>query len=395
MYTGLIVALVAVLRGLAGADLPPELTEVDDELGGPGRPVAAAVSVAADEVSAVTLPEVVLAVLFVGITAYAVLGGADFGGGFWDLFAGGPERGRPQRVLIEQAIGPVWETNHVWLIFVLVVLWTCFPPAFASIMSTLYIPLTLVAVGIILRGSGFALRKLVDPVRLQRLYGGSFALSSLVTPFFLGAVAGAIASGRVPVGNAAGQPVTSWLNPMGILGGTLAVCTCAYLGAVFLTADADRRGRDELCGAFRTRALVMGAVTGVVALVGIGVVRSDAPTLADQLTHRGLPLIIVSAVAGLASMVLLWTGRFPLARIAAALAVTAVIWGWGVGQYPDLLEGTLTITEAAAPDATLTATLVSLGVGALVLIPSFVLLYTLNLRDELGEPSALDDHAPG
>jgi cytochrome d ubiquinol oxidase subunit II len=340
-----------------------------------------------------TLPDTVVVVLFVGITAYAVLGGADFGAGFWDLLAGGPERGRPQRVLIEQAIGPVWETNHVWLIFVLVVLWTCFPPAFASIMSTLFIPLTLVAVGIILRGSGFALRKLVDPVRLQRLYGGSFALSSLVTPFFLGAVAGAIASGRVPVGNAAGNPVTSWLNPLGVLGGMLAVVTCAYLAAVFLTADADRRGRSDLCAAFRTRALAMGLVTGLVALVGIGVVRSDSPMLAEQLTHRGLPLIVISAAAGVGSMALLWTGRFALARIAAALAVTAVIWGWGVGQYPYLLEGTLTIDQAAAPDATLTAILVSLGIGAIVLIPSFILLYTLNLRDDLEETSALEHHA--
>ena len=342
-----------------------------------------------------TLADTVVVVLFVGITAYAVLGGADFGAGFWDLFAGDAERGRPQRVLIEQAIGPVWETNHVWLIFVLVVLWTCFPPAFASIMSTLFIPLTLVAVGIILRGSGFALRKLVDPVRLQRFYGGSFALSSVVTPFFLGAVAGAIASGRVPVGNAAGNPITSWLNPLGVLGGTLAVVTCAYLAAVFLTADADRRGRDDLCRAFRSRALIMGAVTGLVALVGIGVVRRDAPALAEQLTHRGLPLVILSALAGVGSMILLWRGHYAWARVSGALAVTAVIWGWGVGQYPYLLEGTLTIDQAAAPDATLTATLVSLGIGALVLIPSFVLLYTLNLRDDLGESSALEESAEG
>jgi cytochrome d ubiquinol oxidase subunit II len=272
----------------------------------------------------VTLPEVVVLVLFVGITAYAVLGGADFGAGLWDLLAGGPESGRRQRVLIEQSIGPVWETNHVWLIFVLVVLWTCFPVAFASIMSTLYVPLTLVAVGIILRGAGFALRKVVAPVRMQRLYGGSFALSSLVTPFFLGAVAGAVASGRVPVGNAAGDPIRSWLNPIGVLGGTLAVTTCGYLAAVFLTADADRRDRQDLAERFRIRALVMGTVTGAIALVGIVVLRRDAPHLAHELTHRALPLVLGSAVAGLTSMVLLWRGAFPLARLARAVVRAAL-----------------------------------------------------------------------
>jgi cytochrome d ubiquinol oxidase subunit II len=340
------------------------------------------------------LIDTVLVVLFIGITAYAVLGGADFGAGFWDLLAGGPEKGRPQRVLIEKAIGPVWETNHVWLIFVLVVLWTCFPPAYASIASTLYIPLTLVAIGIILRGAGFAMRKLVDPLRLQRLYGGAFALSSLITPFFLGAVAGAIASGRIPVGNAAGNPVTSWLNRVGLLGGTLAVLTCAFVAAVFLAAEAQRREEPELSEGFRSRALVMGVVTGIVALGGIFVLRSDASALADELlTGRALPLVVLSAVAGLSCMALLWVRRFAWARIAAATAVAAIVWGWGAGQYPYLLEGTLTVQQGAAVDATLVATLVGLGVGALVLIPSFILLYTLNLRDALEEESALEESA--
>jgi cytochrome d ubiquinol oxidase subunit II len=340
------------------------------------------------------LVDTVLVVLFIGITAYAVLGGADFGAGFWDLVAGGPDKGRSQRVLIEKAIGPVWETNHVWLIFVLVVLWTCFPLAYASIASTLFIPLTLVAVGIILRGAGFAMRKLVDPLRLQRLYGGAFALSSLITPFFLGAVAGAIASGRIPVGNAAGNPVSSWLNPVGVLGGTLAVLTCAFVAAVFLTAEAQRRGEADLEAAFRTRALVMGLVTGAVALGGIFVLRSDAPTLADELlTGRALPLVVLSGVAGATCLALLWIHRATWARIAAAAAVAAIVWGWGAGQYPYLLEDTLTVEQGAAGDATLVATLVGLGVGALVLIPSFVLLYTLDLRDALEEESALEEGA--
>jgi cytochrome d ubiquinol oxidase subunit II len=342
------------------------------------------------------LIDTVLVVLFIGITAYAVLGGADFGAGFWDLFAGGPESGRRQRVLIERAIGPVWETNHVWLIFVLVVLWTCFPVAYGSIASTLYIPLTLAAVGIILRGSGFAMRKLVFRLRLQRIYGGAFALSSFMTPFFLGAVVGAVATGRIPVGNAAGDPITSWLNPAGVLGGTLAVLTCAFVAAVFLSAEARRREEPDLAEGFRVRALAMGVVTGVVALGGIFVLRSDAEHLSDELlTGRALPLVVLSGLAGVTTLTLLWGRRFAWARITAAAAVAAIVWGWGAAQYPYLLEDTLTVQQGAAPDATLTATLVGLGVGALVLIPSFALLYTLNLRDDLEEESHLEgDRSP-
>ncbi len=238
------------------------------------------------------------------------------------------------------------------------------------------------------------MRKLVDPLRLQRLYGGAFALSSLITPFFLGAVAGAVASGRIPVGNAAGDPVTSWLNPTGVLGGVLAVVVCGFIAAVFLTADADRRGEHDLSEAFRRRALVMGVVTGAVALVGILVLRSDAQHLADELlTGRALPLVVLSGVGGVATMALLWTRHFAWARIAAAAAVASIVWGWGAGQYPYMLEDTLTVQQAAASDATLIATLVGLGIGALVLIPSFILLYTLNLRDALEEESALEESA--
>ncbi len=167
--------------------------------------------------------QALLALMWTGVTAYALFAGADFGAGFWDLTAGGPERGSAQRKLIEHSIGPVWEANHVWLIFVLVVLWTGFPEAFAAIASSLYVPLTLVAVGVILRGAGFAFRKAVTGVALERLFGATFAASSVITPFFLGAVAGAVASGRVPAGIARAHPVRSFVNPTSVLGGTLAV----------------------------------------------------------------------------------------------------------------------------------------------------------------------------
>src|SRR5690242_16350821 len=171
-------------------------------------------------------------VLFVGVTAYAVFGGADFGAGFWDLLAGGSERGERPREVIDRSIGPVWEANHVWLIFCFVVLWTCFPEAYASIWLTLFVPLTLAAFGIVLRGASFAFRKAVFRTRDRRNFGAAFAISSVIVPFCMGAVAGGIASGRIPPGGQAGDPVHSWINPTSLLGGVLAVCVVAYLSAV-------------------------------------------------------------------------------------------------------------------------------------------------------------------
>lgn len=327
-----------------------------------------------------TAAEAVLALMWVGVTAYALLGGADFGAGFWDLFAGGARRGAPQRRLIEHSIGPVWEANHVWLIFVLVVLWTGFPTAFAAITSSLYVPLTLVALGVILRGAGFAFRKAVTGVRLERLFGATFAASSVLTPFFLGTVAGAVASGRVPAGVARAHPVTSFLNPTSLLGGALAVVVCAYLAAVYLTADARRGGDGELVEAFRGRALGAGLVAGALTLGGIGVLRADARALFDGLVGRGLPLVAVSALAGAASLALVWRRRFVPARLAAAAAVAAVVWGWSAGQYPFLLQGDLTIEEAAAAPATLRAVLVSLVVGGLLVVPSLAGLFVAAQR---------------
>ncbi|MDQ1653373.1 MAG: cytochrome bd ubiquinol oxidase subunit [Cryptosporangiaceae bacterium] len=327
-----------------------------------------------------SLADAVLGVMFLGVTAYALFGGADFGAGVWDLFAGGTRRGADQRRLIERSLGPVWEANHVWLIFVLVVLWTAVPLGFASIASTLYVPLTLAGFGMIARGSAFAFRHSVPGLPLQRALGAAFAFSSVVTPFFLGTIAGAVASGRVPPGIAAGNVVTSWLNPVSILGGILAVGTCAYLAAVFLCGDAERAGEPVLAAQFRLRAIAAALVTGVIALAGIAVLASGAPRLFDGLTGRGLPAVAVSAAAGIASIALLVRRRFGYARIAAALAVAAILWGWALAQYPYLLTPSLTIAEAAAARATLTALLGSLLVGAAILVPSLWFLYRLFQR---------------
>ncbi|MGQ0778953.1 MAG: cytochrome d ubiquinol oxidase subunit II [Pseudonocardiales bacterium] len=335
-----------------------------------------------------TAAEAVLAIMWIGLTAYALFGGADFGAGFWDLLAGGTERGRAPRRLIEHSIGPVWEANHVWLIFVLVVLWTSFPPAFAAIASTLYIPLTLAALGMIARGAAFAFRHSIDAdqVGLQRFFGASFAFSSLTTPFFLGTIAGAVASGRVPPGIAAGDVITSWLNPTSILGGVIAVGACAYLAAVYLCADAARHHDVALLEYFRRRGIVTAMLLGGVALAGIAVLRADAPALFDGLISRGLPAVLVSAAAGIGSIFLLLRRRPGLARGVAALAVTAVIWGWAIAQYPYLLQPGLTVDDAAAGAATLRAMLISLVFGAALLVPSLIFLFTLFNRSHSPAP---------
>jgi cytochrome d ubiquinol oxidase subunit II len=327
-----------------------------------------------------TLADLVLGVMFLGLIAYGLFGGADFGAGIWDLLAGGTRRGGRQRDLIEHSIGPVWEANHVWLIFVLVVLWTAFSPAYAAIVTTLYIPLTLAAFGMIARGAAFAFRKSITTLPMRRFLGASFALSSLVTPYFLGAVVGGVASGRVPPGIAAGDVITSWVNPTAVLGGIMAVLVCAYLAAVFLCGDAQRDGAPDLADQFRIRALGTAALTGVVGLAGLFVLRSDAPLLWKGLTGRAVLVIALSVVAGVAAVLLLALRRYVAARLASALAVTTILVGWAVAQYPYLLVPKLTIEEAATGRATLQAMLVALGAGAVLLVPALVYLYRLFQR---------------
>ncbi|MER6848837.1 cytochrome d ubiquinol oxidase subunit II [Streptomyces flaveolus] len=341
------------------------------------------------------LADTALAVMWVGLTCYAVFGGADFGAGVWDLLAGGTRRGRAQRQLVEHSIGPVWEANHVWLIFVVVLLWSAFSPVFAAVMSTLYLPLTFAALGIIARGAAFAFRKASTELWQQRLFGACFALSSLITPFFLGTVAGGVASGRVPPGLAEGDVLTSWLNPTSGLGGVLAVLTCAHLAAVYLCADAAREGRSALAADFARRGIISGLACGAVACVGIAVLNADAPELFHGLTHRGLPLVILSAVAGLSGLALLHRRRYVLARPTAALAVAAILWAWGAAQYPAMLVGGTTVAQAASDGAVLSACLIALAVGAVLLVPSLWLLYATFQRRTPAEPPEARPQTPG
>ena len=332
------------------------------------------------------LPEVCLALVMLGITAYAVLGSADFGAGFWDLTAGGDRRGGRVRGMVQRSMSPVWEANHVWLIFVLVMVWTAFPVAFGSVFSTLYVPLFLAALGIILRGAAFALRGQAATIREARTLGALFASSSVLIPFCLGAALGGIASGRVPVGNAAGDPWSSWLNPTSIFAGVVGIVTGAHLAAVYLTGDSRRAGQEDLVRAFRGRALASGVLAGAVALAGLLVVRSDARPLFDGMTEGdALACVIGSGLAGVATIGLVWAGRYGLARLTAAASVAAVLLGWVLAQDPYLLPGELTLEEAAAPDATLASLVVGVGIGMVILVPSLVLLYRLVLRGTLDQ----------
>ena len=321
------------------------------------------------------LAEAPVVLILVGLTAYVVLGGADFGAGFWHMVLRGEERRHTYR-----AMGPVWEANHVWLIFVLVVAWTAYPEAFGSVASTLAIPLFVAAVGIILRGTAYALRGQASGAREERTVGVVFGVSSLLTPFALGTAVGGIASERVPVGNAAGDAWTSWTGPTSLLIGGLAVATSVHLAAVWLAADGARQGRPELVRGFRARALATGVLAGAIALAGLVVLREDARGIFDGLTEgAGLAAVLASGAAGAGTLALVARGRLEPARYVAAIAVAAIVAGWAFAQEPDILPG-LSVEQAAAGDETLVALLVSAAVGALVLVPSLALLFGLLLR---------------
>ena len=328
--------------------------------------------------------------MLVGLTAYAVLGGADFGAAFWQLGARG-EQGGALRQHAYRAMGPVWEANHVWLIFVLVICWTAYPEVFASIFSTLTVPLFIAAIGIILRGTAYAIHAGTAREIERRAVDRIFSISSVLTPFALGTVVGAIASGRVPVGNAQGDLVSSWLNASSFVIGFLAVATGAYVAAVYLAGDGARAGREDLASAFRTRALGAGVITGAIALVALLVVYSDGGRVGQRLLEwPAIAAVANSAAAGLFTLERTRRSRFEAARYGASAAVAFVILGWALAQRPELLPG-LTVDEAAAGRTVLLATVVAVAIGALVLIPSLALLFGLVLRGRFDEDAGDTD----
>jgi cytochrome d ubiquinol oxidase subunit II len=335
------------------------------------------------------------AILLASVTLYAVLGGADFGGGLWDLLAGGDQRGRAPRQLIDESITPVWEANHVWLVFDLVIFWTAFPYAFASVMTVAALPLWLALAGIVLRGSGFAFRKEISRLGLERAAGAIFAFSSLVTPFFMGTVIGAIATGAVPA-RASQASLSAWTSPTSLLIGFLFVSACGYLAAVYLTGEAARRSERSLQTYFARRAQGAALVAGALSLAALAELHSSNPVLYGRLTGRALPLVILAGLCGLAVVALLAVHRRNGIRAIAALGVAAVIWGWGVAQYPVLLPRTgVTLGDAGAPNSTLQAIVVLFVVAVLLVGPSFALLFTLQRRRLLhAEPAGSLAAAP-
>ena len=326
--------------------------------------------------------DVCAAILWIGVTLYALFGGADFGAGVWDLLAGSGDRSDRVRAQIDRSIGPVWEANHVWLIFVLVVLWTAFPSAFSAIMTTLYIPLALAALGIVLRGSGFAFRHAL-PGGVERPATRVFGVASLLTPFFMGTVVGAIASGEVPAGGD-GDPTSSWTGFLPLVTGALFVAVAAYTAAVFLVRDSGAAGDRELREYFARRALGAAVVAGVGAVVGVIALHADARYIYDGLTSwPGIALVLLSAVCGVAALGLLVTGRNAGLRVAAVGAGAALIWGYFAAAFPYMLPTSLTISGAAGVSATLTEVIVVFGVAAVTVIPSLILLYVLSQRSAL------------
>lgn len=338
------------------------------------------------------LADVPAILILVGIAAYAILAGADFGAPIWAVTATGEDSERLKESG-HRSMAPVWEANHVWLIFVLVICWTAYPEVFGAIFSTLWIPLILVCLGIIMRAIGYV----AGGVSVSPAITWLAAVASLLVPFALGTVIGAIVDGRVPPGNAQGDLVSSWLAPVPVMIGLLLVASSAYLAAVYLAADADRRGEKDLAEAFRVRGLIAGAITGVAALAGLLVLYTDSRSFFDAMVSagdRGSELgrfcVLGSAIAGTATLWLLASYRYAPARFAAAAAVGFVVAGWGVAQQPEMLPG-LTIEDAAASNEVIIGLLVAVAIGLIILIPSLYLLYSLVLGgrfDPLAVPVA-------
>ncbi|HVB77159.1 MAG TPA: cytochrome d ubiquinol oxidase subunit II [Candidatus Nitrosotalea sp.] len=318
--------------------------------------------------------DAIAALLWLALTAYAVLAGADFGGGVMDLLASGPRAGA-QRTAVAAAMGPVWEANHVWLIFLITGLFTAFPRAFGILGLALYLPFTIALLGIVLRGAAFAFRghsprELATPSRWGTLFGSA----SVIAPFFLGTAAAAVASGSIQVrrGQISSGFLAGWATPYGALIGAFAVSICAYLAATYLTVE--NQGR-ELEADFRRRALLAGLGSGVLGLAALALAPLAAPSLAHSLFGRGLPLLLLGLLNGPFALWAVFALRPRLARLAVVAQVVLVLWAWGLGQWPDLIPPELSLAAAAAPAATLTALLVVSGVGALILLPSLWLLF--------------------
>jgi cytochrome bd ubiquinol oxidase subunit II len=324
------------------------------------------------------LETIIAGVMLASLVFYALLGGADYGGGVWDLLAFG-KRARRQRELIAEAIGPVWEANHVWLILVIVILFTAFPPAFAAIATALHIPLTLLLIGIILRGTAFTFRTYdVQRDDVQRRWSLVFSIASIITPVLLGVTVGAISSGRIRVEN--GVVTTgyfdSWLAPFPFVVGFFALALFAFLAAVYLTLETDEKDLQE---DFRRRSLLSGVAVGVLALIVFLLAETGAPTVRAGISRSSWALVLhfLTAVFAAGTFYALWTRRYKWARVSAAVQVALILFGWTLAQFPYLIEPDVSVYSAAAPRITLRLLLGALAAGAGLLFPSYYYLFRI------------------
>jgi cytochrome d ubiquinol oxidase subunit II len=332
--------------------------------------------------------ELIAGILWLALTAYAVLAGADFGGGVWDLFAGGP-RAADQRHAVADAMGPVWEANHVWLIFMITGLFTAFPATFGVLGLALYLPFTIAMIGIVFRGASFAFRahgrEAVGPLSP---WGVIFGVASVITPFFLGTAVAAVASGSVqaPQGQLTSSFLDGWTTPLAVVIGLFAVSMCAYLAATYLMVE--NEGHPELLADFRRRAIASAVASGALALLALLISSFEAPRLLEALFGRGLPLLVLALLNGPLALWAVWLSRPRIARVAVVGQVVLVLWAWAVGQWPYLVPPDLTISATAAPSATLNAMLVVITVGGLLLLPSLWLLFRVFKGRNLGQPGS-------
>jgi cytochrome d ubiquinol oxidase subunit II len=326
---------------------------------------------------------VVAGLIMLAVNAYVVLGGADFGAGVWDLLARGP-RAAAQREAIAEGIGPIWEANHVWLIFVVVLLFSCFPPVFAHLSVVLHIPLTVMLIGIVLRGSAFTFRAYdsTDSV-VQRQWGRIFAVSSTITPVLLGMCVGALVSGALAVPAEASfvaRFIVPWWSAFTLTIGGLGLAVFAFLAAVYLTVEVQDAGLAE---DFRAMALSAALAVGLFAALGLWFGRDTltATTRALLTNPAAIALQCVTGVAAVTAIGALLTRRYRLARTAAVVQVSGIVWGWGLAQFPALVPGVHTIASAAAPTVTLRLVLIGVAGGMVVLVPSLWYLFRIFKAD--------------
>ena len=328
-------------------------------------------------------------VAVLGLTAYAVFGGADFGGGFWTAFASGP-RAREQREAVFRAMGPVWETNHVWLILVLVTLWTAFPSAFAHIFTALLIPLTIALVGIVFRGAAFGFRHFGQNATVSLpATGAVFSIASMLTPFALGVAVGATAAGHISIadGRVESGLYAPWFRAFPLTCGAIGLAMCAVLTAFFMTARTSGALRED----FRLRGIIASLALGAITTLAIPVAHWDAPQFADRIARPAtLAMMSAAVVAGIASLIVMWKRWYYVASAVAAITVALVVGAWAAAQYPYLLLPDVTISDAVGPHATLVAFLVVLPIGSIILVPSLILLYW-TFSGETGKPAAKDE----